>query len=186
MEVVVFHQLGVGKMVGMQGAVLVAGKMVGVEIAGLAQKAVVADETVGVDVAVLAQKDVVADQMAGVEGALVLDQMVGVLASLWRWASPPWLCWLWRVLVVLASLWRWAASSMEEPLSAPDTAHHTAHQQVHTALQTRFCSPHGSSAGPHGSIPASLDGGTAPAFDASYHQTRFCSSASYSQNQDPP
>ena len=105
MEVVVFHQLGVGKMVGMQGAVLVAGKMVGVEIAGLAQKAVVADETVGVDVAVLAQKDVVADQMVGVEGALVpdqmvADQMVGV------------------VLVVLASLRRWA-SSMEEPLSAP-------------------------------------------------------------------
>ena len=100
MEVVVFHQLGVGKMVGMQGAVLVAGKMVGVEIAGLAQKAVVADETVGVDVAVLAQKDVVADQMVGVEGALVPDQMVGV------------------VLVVLASLRRWD-SSMEEPLSAP-------------------------------------------------------------------
>ena len=78
MEVVVFHQLGVGKMVGMQGAVLVA------------------DETVGVDVAVLAQKDVVADQMAGVEGALVPDQMVAdqmvgvvlvVLASLRRWAS---------------------------------------------------------------------------------------------------
>ena len=168
MEVVVFHQLGVGKMVGMQGAMLVA------------------DETVGVDVAVLAQKDVVADQMAGVEGALVLDQMVGVLASLWRWASPPRLCWLWRVLVVLASLWRWAASSMEEPLSAPDTAHHTAHQQVHTALQTRSRSPHGSSAGPHGSIPASLEGGTAPAIDASYHQTRFCTSASNSQNQDSP
>ena len=78
MEVVVFHQLGVGKMVGMQGAVLVAGKMVGVEIAGLAQK------------------DVVADQMVGVEGALVPDQMVAdqmvgvvlvVLASLRRWDS---------------------------------------------------------------------------------------------------
>ena len=156
MEVVVFHQLGVGKMVGMQGAVLVA------------------DETVGVDVAVLAQKDVVADQMAGVEGALVLDQMVGVLASLWRWASPPRLCWLWRVLVVLASLWRWAASSMEEPLSAPDTAHHTAHQQVHTAHQQ--CE----------AIPAALHGGTAGAFHAAYHQTRFCTSASKPQNQHSP
>ena len=98
MEVVVFHQLGVGKMVGMQGAVLVA------------------DETVGVDVAVLAQKDVVADQMAGVEGALVPDQMVGVEGAFVAQDMAGAMVGV--VLVVLASLRRWA-SSMEEALSAP-------------------------------------------------------------------
>ena len=127
MEVVVFHQLGAGKMVGMQGAVLAAGKTVGVERAGLAQKDVVADQTVGVDVAVLAQKDVVADQMAGVEGALVPDQMVGVEGAFVAQDMAGAMVGV--VLVkVYATARRWA-SCMEEPASAPASADQQCHHQ---------------------------------------------------------
>ena len=182
MEVVVFHQLGAGKMVGMQGAVLVAGKTVGVERAGLAQKDVVADQLVGVDVAVLAQKDVVADQMVGVEGALVQAQMVGVEGLFVAQDMAGAMVGV--VLVVLASLRRWA-SSMEEPLSAPAAAHqqgyHTAHHHCHYQSPTMSRQPpklHGDQHLQDTPQPGS--------FDASDHETRLCTSSSNPQNHDAP
>ena len=100
--VAVVHQLQAGKMVGVDGAVL-------------AQEDVVAGKMVGLDRAVLAQQDVVAGKMVGVEGALLAQDMAGAMVGV--------------VLVkVYATARRWA-SSMEEPASAPASAHQQCHHQ---------------------------------------------------------